>query len=165
MYFQKYSKFMKIPMKRRRFLHKLLITVMAIPWAIKIWPRKCCGNVTWCFYSPANVSWQVYKFTVLDAFEMAKNLIYAAGQDNFSHTVYRLGPRMASIVVCLSHFKSNGHWERSTLPNRPVDIGKIGVNTICYDPNLKNNDGVVEVGRYFVPVQIVYQSPSCKNLA
>lgn len=101
--------------------------------------RASAGLVTWDATPPANVSYQAHKFSVVDAFETASNMIYGA-TNTMRGNVAILGLQIATVVATMPHFS---HKNNSDTAQGVTYLGDLG-NIKCFaDPHYPNDEFLI----------------------
>lgn len=97
------------------------------------------GFVLWDAIAPANVNYQTHKFSIIDAFETASNMIFASTNMVAGNWVL-LGLQPATVVATLPQFVAKN--QRVQMQGITY-IGDLGNKKIFADPHYPNNEFLV----------------------
>jgi hypothetical protein len=97
------------------------------------------GFVVWDAIAPAAVNYQTHKFSIIDAFETASNLIFAA-TNMVAGNWLLLGLQAATVVATLPQFVP----KNSRVQMQGITyIGDLGNKKVFSDPHFPNNEFLV----------------------
>jgi hypothetical protein len=101
--------------------------------------RADAGFVSWDASAPTGVNYQTHKFSIIDAFETASNMIFGA-TNMVAGNWLLLGLQAATVVATLPQFVSkNNRVEMQGI----TYIGDIGNKKVFADPHYPNNEFLV----------------------
>lgn len=119
----------------RHWIKKRLLAALRRQWPF----GEECGYVSWCATPPAGRSWQVHRFSILEAVELAAAFVYAkAGSCNPLETRLVVGAELADAFMSMPFF----------VPMRSegadgICLGYLNSRRIVFDPNLTKRDGLL----------------------
>ena len=98
------------------------------------------ADIVWCSTPMRGVSWQTHKFSLLDAVEMASNLIKTDYAKESEEII--TGAEGRAILATLPHTVLQDANEQGLLPTDQglVVVGKVTNRKILFDPSMPANE-------------------------
>lgn len=97
--------------------------------AVRGYSAVCMGFVTWDATPPANTSYLMHKFSILDAFETGFTFLQTRSTDEW----ILLGPAAVAVVRTLPMFIEDEPQSRG----RCILLGRIGRRKVYADPDME----------------------------
>lgn len=101
--------------------------------------RADAGFVVWDAVAPAGINYQTHKFSIIDAFETASNMIFGA-TNMVAGNWLLLGLQAATVVATLPQFVAKNN---RTQMQGITYIGDLGNKKVFADPHFPNNEFLV----------------------